>query len=63
MFVTLQIYCEVYVGTASYEGVHNDLNKDWDPHMKAMGYERKSNNVKKRGEDNALYARIGEDDT
>lgn len=59
----MQVYCEVYVGTASYEGVENDLHKNWDPYMKSIGYERISNNVKKRGEDNAEYKRIGEEET
>mmetsp|Transcript_39735 Transcript_39735/g.77779 ORF Transcript_39735/g.77779 Transcript_39735/m.77779 type:complete len:334 (-) Transcript_39735:316-1317(-) len=54
-----EVYAEVYVGTASYEGVKNDLWKDWEPYMKSMGYKRTTDNVKKRGEDNALWVREG----
>lgn len=54
-----EVYAEVYIGTASYEGVHNDLWKDWEPYMITMGYNRTTNNVKRRGEDNALWVRIG----
>jgi hypothetical protein len=53
-----EVYAEVYVGTASYVGVNNDLWKDWEPYMKEMGYNRTTNNVKKRGEDNAMWVRI-----
>ena len=52
----------MYHGTASYEGVNNDLEKDWDPYMTTIGFKRTSNNVKKRGEDNAEWEREGEMD-
>ena len=58
----LQIFSEVYVREPSYAGVHNDLYKDWDPYMKAMGYERRSNHdAPQYNEDDAFYVRIGEE--
>ncbi len=52
---------EVYVTHSSYAGVHNDLKKDWDPHMTAMGYKRKTSNTNTgdNNEDDAVFVRIG----
>lgn len=54
-----KIMTETYLPSSStYEGVTNELIRDWIPHMRTMGYKLSNPTTRTRGEYDAVWERI-----